>query len=339
MEGLPTLIIVAMAFGLLSAFSKLLLPWLKGKHGEKLVARELEGLSSHRYTLFHDVTLPTGNGTTQIDHLVLSTHGVFVIETKNISGWIFGSERQASWTQSFPKGKVSFQNPLRQNFLHVKVLQELLGLEQGALFSIVVFVGNAEFKTSMPENVVKLSGLVPFISRKASDLIAAHEIQRLVGVIEANRRSPGAETDAAHLQGLAQRHGQAAGVLDGIVGTARDVRTLVLWVKGGLVVLVVALVLIAGTFIIGNVTSVFHRQPATAMPSAVSLPAPGSVQTQGSGARTAVDSEREAWEASLFCGYSEDAQRCVCYEPKGPKADIEYERCVILAKRGPARHP
>ncbi len=186
MQSLPALITTLLLFGLLSAFLKSLLPRLKGKHGEKRVARELdEGLSPHRYTVLHDVTLPANAGTTQIDHLVLSTRGVFVIETKNMSGWIFGSEHEASWTQRFPKGKVSFQNPLRQNFLHVKVLQELLGLNQTALFSIVVFVGDAQFKTSMPENVMKLSGLLPFISAKTSDLIPSHEIQRLVGVIEA----------------------------------------------------------------------------------------------------------------------------------------------------------
>ena len=42
------------------------------------------------YRIFDNVTLPTPDGTTQIDLLILSSHGVFVIEIKDYSGWIFG---------------------------------------------------------------------------------------------------------------------------------------------------------------------------------------------------------------------------------------------------------
>ncbi len=51
------------------------------------------------YTLFKNVTLPTDDGTTQIDHIIVSKYGIFVVETKNMQGWIFGSAQQKSWTQ------------------------------------------------------------------------------------------------------------------------------------------------------------------------------------------------------------------------------------------------
>ncbi|WP_350617509.1 nuclease-related domain-containing protein, partial [Pseudomonas sp. HY7a-MNA-CIBAN-0227] len=79
----------------------------------------------------NNVTLPLPNGgSTQIDHVIVSIYGIFVIETKNYKGWIFGNEKQRQWTQAFPNGrKYKFQNPLRQNYLHIKTLADLLELE------------------------------------------------------------------------------------------------------------------------------------------------------------------------------------------------------------------
>ena len=74
--------------------------WFKGVFGEFLVnvlAKLL--LSKADYTLLHNVTLPTEDGTTQIDHIIVSKYGLFVVETKNLKGWIFGSEKQNIWTQ------------------------------------------------------------------------------------------------------------------------------------------------------------------------------------------------------------------------------------------------
>ncbi len=73
----------------------------KGLLGEWFVGLLLKfGLPKNEYFLLNDVTLPAEGGSTQIDHVVVSQFGVFVIETKNMKGWIFGSEDQAMWTQS-----------------------------------------------------------------------------------------------------------------------------------------------------------------------------------------------------------------------------------------------
>ena len=57
------------------------------------------------YHTLNNVTLATANGTTQIDHVIVSRHGIFVIEAKNMKGWIFGNERDPQWTQSFTRAK------------------------------------------------------------------------------------------------------------------------------------------------------------------------------------------------------------------------------------------
>ena len=103
---------------LLVAICRVFKPTIKGWVGEKKVARYLRRLSEE-YTVLNDVILPTETGTTQIDHIVVSPYGVFVIETKNYRGWIFGGEKSAQWTQNIYGHKRSFMNPLRQNYAHV----------------------------------------------------------------------------------------------------------------------------------------------------------------------------------------------------------------------------
>ena len=73
----------------------LLLRWVipsKGKIGEKVVAGKLERLPKDQYRILNNVMIPTPQGSSQIDHLVVSIYGLFVIETKNYNGWIYGSE-------------------------------------------------------------------------------------------------------------------------------------------------------------------------------------------------------------------------------------------------------
>ncbi|PFC06082.1 nuclease-related domain-containing protein, partial [Bacillus cereus] len=61
--------------------------------------------------------------TTQIDHIVIAETGVFVVETKNYEGWIYGNEKAARWTQGIFRKKSSFQNTFRQNYKHIKAIE------------------------------------------------------------------------------------------------------------------------------------------------------------------------------------------------------------------------
>src|SRR5690554_4348592 len=104
-------------------------PWFKGWFGEQLVRLFAHyQLDRQTYRRLHDVTLTTPDGTTQIDHVFVSPFGIFVVETKNMSGWIFGGEKQAQWTQQIYKRRFRFQNPLRQNYKHLKALEAALGV-------------------------------------------------------------------------------------------------------------------------------------------------------------------------------------------------------------------
>jgi hypothetical protein len=163
-------------------------PWFKGTAGEAMVniAAKLF-LDKARYHLIKNVTLLTEDGTTQIDHIIVSRYGVFVVETKNMKGWIFGNAKQRHWTQKIFKHSQKFQNPLHQNYKHVKTLQSLLGLSDEQVFSVVVFVGDSTFKTPMPENVTHGGGYVRFIKAQTEPRLSDVDVQKVNEAIESGR--------------------------------------------------------------------------------------------------------------------------------------------------------
>ena len=131
---------------------------LKGAVGEYRVWKWADTLLPRpRYIHFHDLRLATSTSRTQIDHVFLSRMGVFVVETKNFEGWVHGRAGDESWTQTFANGvRHRFRNPLRQNDWHVRVLARLLrpsGVDLANLHSVVAFVGAAQIKTALPNNV------------------------------------------------------------------------------------------------------------------------------------------------------------------------------------------
>lgn len=171
--------------------------------GERLVRRVLRrGLGRRDYFSLHDLTLQTLDGTTQVDHVVVSRFGVFVIETKALTGWIFGSERSRRWTQVIFGNKRKFQNPLHQNYKHVKAIEGALGLSAGQVQSIVVFVGNGRFKTPMPPIVMKRRHLAPYIRSKTQVVLSDEQVENAVQVLE--RHLTTRETRRRHIDNLKQ---------------------------------------------------------------------------------------------------------------------------------------
>ena len=127
----------------------------KGWFGENKTQFNLWlSLDTNLYRRFHDVIIPSSHGTTQIDHVLVSPFGVFVVETKNYKGWIYGSEDQSTWTQVIYKSKHKFQNPLRQTHRHKKILSKYLGIGESCILPVISFVGDVELKTELPSNVL-----------------------------------------------------------------------------------------------------------------------------------------------------------------------------------------
>jgi restriction system protein len=181
-------------------------PSFKGKRGEASVkvAAWLH-LPSKTYHALHNVTLPTPDGTTQIDHVFVSCFGIFVVETKNMKGWIFGEENEKQWTQKFVKKTFTFQNPLRQNYKHVKTLEALLGVRSTVIHSVVVFTGDSTFKSPIPANVTHGRAYITYIKSFRKKVLSAAQVQKAVARIQSGRLTPSRKTDRQHVQQLKKR--------------------------------------------------------------------------------------------------------------------------------------
>jgi DNA-directed RNA polymerase subunit RPC12/RpoP len=176
-------------------------PWGKGIIGEFLVntATKLK-LNKDEYHLIKNVTLPTEDGTTQIDHIIVSEYGIFVVETKNMKGWIFGDEKQKFWTQKIYKHTNKFQNPLHQNYKHIITIQNTLNIDQDKIFSVIVFTGDSRFKTKMPENVKHGIGYIDYIKSKKQKIISSNEVSKIISQIESGRLSKTFKTHREHVK-------------------------------------------------------------------------------------------------------------------------------------------
>lgn len=149
--------------------------YFKGKVGEAIVRLSISSkLDANIYHLINDVTLPSFDGTTQIDHIIVSIYGIFVIETKNMKGWIFGDKNNKMWTQTIYRKSHKFQNPLHQNYKHIKTLAKIIGIEEDKFHSVIIFTGDSKFKTIMPSNVLDKNWVDYLLSKK--NLLLSYEL-------------------------------------------------------------------------------------------------------------------------------------------------------------------
>lgn len=163
-------------------------PKIKGMIGEKSVARKLEKLPENEYVILNDILLKTDRGTTQIDHVVLSVYGIFVIETKNYKGWITGNEKGEYWTQNIYGNKHQFKNPIRQNYGHQKALEALFD-EPVRFIPIVAFSTEADLKVHIEkEHVIYIKNIVKCIKQLSVDkCYDMDQVRVMKQVIEKNQ--------------------------------------------------------------------------------------------------------------------------------------------------------
>lgn len=182
-------------------------PKLKGWTGEFLLHYFLSRkLPNSEYHLIRNVILPITDGTTQIDHVVVSRYGVFIIETKTYKGWIYGGERDAQWTQVVFRKKSRFQNPLRQNYKHTKTLSDLTGIPHDYIKSVIAFSGACTFKTDMPDNVTKFRYVPGYILRHRDQIIKDEQVAEIAEVIGQWAGTVDTRRRANHVRNLRRNH-------------------------------------------------------------------------------------------------------------------------------------
>jgi len=156
-----------------------------GKAGENAVARNLHWLPKDRYFVINDLLLDRGNGyTTQIDHVVVSPYGVFVIETKNIYGYIHGSDNSKLWRSCWRNRDLSFDNPILQNEAHIKALASILKDKQVKYISIIAFSNNAILQVSVEHtNVICWNKLRKLIRMYTEQVMTAKQAREIYGFL------------------------------------------------------------------------------------------------------------------------------------------------------------
>ncbi|WP_285853369.1 NERD domain-containing protein [Sporosarcina luteola] len=190
------------------------MPIIKGKYGEWVVKTKLQKLGD-AYTVFHDVYIPNGErGLTQVDHIVTSVHGVFVIETKHYSGWIFGDEYKPYWTQVIYKKKTKMHNPIRQNYGHVQALLTYTGqAEMKDVHSIIAFSPSSTFKFNKDftsAHVIQFPELLATIKRYKEQRISLAAVKRInekLKVLLVEDKSERKHLKAEHMQSVRKAKG------------------------------------------------------------------------------------------------------------------------------------
>jgi hypothetical protein len=178
---------------------------LKGAKGEAQGASGMFFKLPSRYKVINDLLLPTATGTTQIDHVVLSNFGIFVIESKHVAGVIYGAPNAQQWTVCRGPAKFPLFNPLLQNAGHIRALVAITGLPESVFHSLVFFWSDdCRFGTPMPDNVRQM-GLCAYIRSKRGYLLPDSDLEVASEMIAATRLKSTRANLQAHIDRVQRR--------------------------------------------------------------------------------------------------------------------------------------
>ncbi len=144
----------------------------KGHYGEYLAKYALGSDSIEGYSkLICNSYVPYRGKTSEIDLILIHEKGIYVFESKNYSGWIFGSEEQHTWTQFLnSKTKYRFYNPIMQNETHISALSSFLNIPREVFRSYILFSDRCELK-KVPANceryiIIHRGNLLKYLCRE-----------------------------------------------------------------------------------------------------------------------------------------------------------------------------
>lgn len=179
----------------------------KGDIGELVAAKFLNNLDKNDYKVIHDIKIenPTNHTkTSQIDHLVVSKYGIFVVETKAYKGKIYGKEYSHKWSQYLGNKKYDFMNPILQNYGHIKSLEAILeeSFPDMKFFSIIAFSAEAnldalEVKNAKICKISKVGKLIKDLS--VEEILSGEDLDKIVKIIKENRSF---QTDFSHTRDI-----------------------------------------------------------------------------------------------------------------------------------------
>ena len=171
--------LIIITFSIISILLRSLKIRIIGTIGEKRTSLRLKLLPQKKYLVINDLLLNIDGNYSQIDHVVISIYGIFVIETKSYAGWIYGSFRNKYWTQNIYGHKHKLYNPIFQNQGHVMFLKEALG-EPTYIIPIVVFLRTSSIRVFSPNfHVIKIGKLLRTIRSYNSPVMTFNEVEKI----------------------------------------------------------------------------------------------------------------------------------------------------------------
>ena len=170
---------------ILCILSKIFYPKFRGFMGEFWIKQELKKLPKDKYKVLNNIMLEDNHGTHQIDHIVISNYGIFVIEMKNFYGLITGKEHEDYWIQHFGKKKFKFKNPIYQNYGHIKSLENILNLDNKYFISIICFSNQVKLRVKSNSIVTQLDFLANKI-KSLSNIEYNLDINNISNIISSN---------------------------------------------------------------------------------------------------------------------------------------------------------
>lgn len=189
-----------------------------GEQGEDNIANILSK-QPHPQRILRNLYIPKSNGeTTEIDLVFINRNGIFVIESKNYKGWIFGTVAQKLWTVKYIGGETQqLFNPIWQNRSHVKHLQEQLDdIPEDLFYSLTIFGSDAEIKTQIGdllprENVISLTDLQNYINsqtEKRNNELSEAEIDSIANILQIKFCNKNQETKKKHTDNIEKKNNQ-----------------------------------------------------------------------------------------------------------------------------------
>lgn len=164
-------IVIAIIFIAIIIGKKIYSPESKGERGENIVAKILGNTIKGEQYVINDLLFQNEKGQScQIDHIFINKFGIWVIETKNYAGNIYGQESQREWTQVLAgvNEKIKFYNPIKQNATHIYHLSNYLKVKN-VFINVVVFLSRANISNIDSENVYSIYELHT-IKNQTSDI-------------------------------------------------------------------------------------------------------------------------------------------------------------------------
>lgn len=166
------------------------------------MARILEKLPEDKYSVINNLLLNNSGYTSQVDHVVVSVYGIFVIETKTYQGIIIGGENSEQWIQNIYGHKYEFRNPILQNYGHIKSLKQALGDYKSVPFiSIVAFSSQANLRVSSNIPVVYWSQILDVIRGYENPVIKESDVRRITRLLIASN-TDSKETRKDHVKNV-----------------------------------------------------------------------------------------------------------------------------------------